>query len=114
MLTKTGISPWIGFLVGPIVAAILSLIMGLICIRLSKLYFGMLQISLGSLVWAIIYRWRGFTGGEDGMHGIPLPDIIASGTGAYYFTLIVSRNLLFCYLYDVEISLRERPAGYQG
>ena len=89
MLAKTGISPWIGLLVGPLMAAILSLIMGLICIRLSKLYFGMLQISLGSLVWAIIYRWRGFTGGEDGMHGIPLPDFIASGTGAYYFTFIV-------------------------
>jgi branched-chain amino acid transport system permease protein len=90
MLAKTGISPWVGFIVGPVVAAILSFIMGLICIRLSKLYFGMLQISLGSLVWAIIYRWRGFTGGEDGMHGIPLPDVLTSGTGAYYFTLIVS------------------------
>jgi branched-chain amino acid transport system permease protein len=95
MITKTGVSPWIGFIVGPIAAAILSLIMGLICIRLSKLYFGMLQISLGSLVWAIIYRWRGFTGGEDGMHGIPLPDIIASGTGAYYFTFIVSAVSFF-------------------
>lgn len=89
MLAKTGVSPWISFMVGPILAAFLSLVMGLICIRLSKLYFGMLQISLGSLVWAIIYRWRGFTGGEDGMHGIPLPDIIASGTAAYYFTIIV-------------------------
>jgi branched-chain amino acid transport system permease protein len=89
MLVKTGVSPWIGFMVGPILAAFLSLIMGLICIRLSKLYFGMLQISLGSLVWAVIYRWRGVTGGEDGIHGIPLPDVIASGTAAYYFTIIV-------------------------
>jgi branched-chain amino acid transport system permease protein len=95
MLAKTGISPWIGFMVGPLLAVILSFIMGLICIRLSKLYFGMLQISLGSLVWVVIYRWRSFTGGEDGMHGIPLPDIIASGTGAYYFTLIVSAISFF-------------------
>jgi branched-chain amino acid transport system permease protein len=64
--------------------------MGIICIRLSKLYFGMLQISLGSLVWAIIYRWYSFTGGDDGIHGIPLPDIISSPNGAYYFTLIVT------------------------
>jgi branched-chain amino acid transport system permease protein len=95
MLAKTDISPWIGFMVGPLLAVILSFIMGLICIRLSKLYFGMLQISLGSLVWVVIYRWRSFTGGEDGMHGIPLPDIIASGTGAYYFTLIVSAISFF-------------------
>jgi branched-chain amino acid transport system permease protein len=90
LLTKTGLSPWIGFVVGPLVAALLSLVMGLICIRLSKLYFGMLQISLGSLVWATVYRWRGFTGGEDGIHGIPVPDLISSSTSAYYFTLIVA------------------------
>jgi branched-chain amino acid transport system permease protein len=90
MLTKTGFSPWLGFIVGPIVAAFLSLILGLICIRLSKLYFGMLQISLGSLVWAVVYRWYSLTGGDDGIHGIPVPDIIASANGAYYFALIVS------------------------
>ena len=90
VITKAGLSPWIAFICGPIVAAILGLILGMICIRLSKLYFGMLQISLGSLVWAIIYRWYSFTGGDDGIHGIPLPDIISTSNGAYYFTLIVT------------------------
>ena len=51
--------------------------------RLSKLYFGMLQISLGSLVWAIVYRWYSFTGGDDGMHGVPVPELIGSIDGAY-------------------------------
>jgi branched-chain amino acid transport system permease protein len=98
ILTKTGYSPWIAFLAGPIAAAILSFIMGLICIRLSKLYFGMLQISLGSLVWAVVYRWYGLTGGDDGIHGIPVPDIISSANGAYYFTLIVAAlSLLVLY-----------------
>ena len=94
-LTKTGVSPWIAFIAGPVVAAILSLIMGLICIRLSKLYFGMLQISLGSLVWAVVYRWYSLTGGDDGIHGIPVPDIISSANGAYYFALIVTALSLF-------------------
>lgn len=71
-------------------AAILSLIMGLICLRLSKLYFGMLQISLGSLVWAIVFRWYSFTGGDDGIHGINLPSAIASITGSYYFCMAVT------------------------
>jgi branched-chain amino acid transport system permease protein len=69
---------------------VLSFVMGLICVRLSKLYFGMLQISLGSLVWAIVFRWYSFTGGDDGIHNIPLPPAIASITGSYYFTLIVT------------------------
>lgn len=90
MILKSGLSPWLGFIVGPLVSALLGLVIGIICVRLSKLYFGMLQISLGSLVWAIVYRWYSFTGGDDGIHGVPLPDIISSPNGAYYFTLIVT------------------------
>ena len=95
VITKSGLSPWLAFLIGPLVAAALSLVMGLICIRLSKLYFGMLQISLGSLVWAIVYRWYSFTGGDDGIHGISVPDIISSYQGAYYFTLIITGVCLY-------------------
>jgi branched-chain amino acid transport system permease protein len=90
MITKSGLSPWVGFVVGPFAAAFLSLVMGLICIRLSKLYFGMLQISLGSLVWIIVYRWYSFTGGDNGIHGIPVPNVISSQNSAYYFTLLVT------------------------
>ncbi|HME42293.1 MAG TPA: branched-chain amino acid ABC transporter permease [Syntrophorhabdales bacterium] len=89
MISKLGYSGWLGFVVGPLVAAALSFVIGLICVRLSKLYYGMLQISLGSLVWAIVYRWYGFTGGDDGIHGIPMPELVGSPLGAYYFTLIV-------------------------
>ena len=95
VVTKTGWPWWIGFLAAPVCAGALGLLMGLITVRLSKLYFGMLQISLGSLVWAIVFRWYSFTGGDDGIHGIPVPDLIGSSTGAYYFTLLVSLASLF-------------------
>jgi branched-chain amino acid transport system permease protein len=55
----------------------------------------MLQISLGSLVRATVYRWRGLTGGEDGIHGIPVPEVISSYVPAYYFTLIVATICFF-------------------
>jgi branched-chain amino acid transport system permease protein len=90
LTVRGGVDPWWGYLLGPVAAGLLSLIMGLICLRLSKLYFGMLQISLGSLVWAIVFRWYSFTGGDDGMHGVPVPRLIGSIDGAYYFTLIVT------------------------
>ncbi|MEW5912450.1 MAG: branched-chain amino acid ABC transporter permease [Thermodesulfobacteriota bacterium] len=90
LTVRGGANPWWGYLLGPVVAAALSLVMGLICVRLSKLYFGMLQISLGSLVWAIVFRWYSFTGGDDGLHGVPVPPLIGSVRGAFYFTLIVT------------------------
>jgi branched-chain amino acid transport system permease protein len=97
--TKSGLPLWAGYLLAPFCSAALGLVMGLLTVRLSKLYFGMLQISLGSLVWAIVYRWYSFTGGDDGIHGIPLPDLIGSSTGAYYFNLIITLAcLLMMYL----------------
>lgn len=95
MITKLGYNPWLAFIVGPLVAAALSFFIGIICIRLSKLYYGMLQISLGSLVWAIVFRWYSFTGGDDGIHGISVPSMISSSKGAYYFTMVVAGLSLF-------------------
>jgi branched-chain amino acid transport system permease protein len=90
MLTKTDLPRVLAFAVAPLASSLLALIMGLICVRLSKLYFGMLQLSLGSLVWALVFRWYSFTGGDDGIHGIPLPSLISSINGSYYFTLVVA------------------------
>ena len=89
MLTKTSLPTWVGFVAGPIIAALVGLLIGVFCVRLTKLYFGMLQISLGSLIWAIAFRWYSLTGGDDGIHGITMPSIISSSKSAYYFTLIV-------------------------
>lgn len=103
ILTKTSLPAFLAFLAGPLSAALLSVLMGIICVRLSKLYFGMLQISLGSLVWAIVYRWYSFTGGDDGIHGIPVPDILGSTNAAFYFTLIVTAISMFL-MYRMVVS----------
>jgi branched-chain amino acid transport system permease protein len=89
MLTKTSLPTWTGFVAGPIVAALSGLLIGAFCVRLTRLYFGMLQISLGSLLWALAFRWYSLTGGDDGIHGITMPPIISSQSNAYYFILIV-------------------------
>ena len=87
-LTKTSLPAWVGFIAGPIFAALAGLLIGWFCVRLNRLYFGMLQISLGSLIWAIAFRWYSLTGGDDGIHGIPVPSLISSTNSAYYFILI--------------------------
>jgi branched-chain amino acid transport system permease protein len=89
MLKKTSLPMWTGFIAGPIVAAIIGLIVGWLCVRLSRLYFGMLQISLGSLIWVIVFRWYSFTGGDDGIFGIPMPSLFSSLKNSYYFILII-------------------------
>ena len=86
--------PWlVSFIVAPFVAALIGLVIGWFCIRLTKLYFGMLQISLGSLIWIIVFRWYDFTGGDNGIHDIQTLPVLASTNGAYYFVLAI---LLVC------------------
>jgi branched-chain amino acid transport system permease protein len=93
ILTKTSLPVWIGFLAAPLVAALAGLLIGWFCVRLTRLYFGMLQISLGSLLWAIVFRWYKLTGGDDGIHGIAMPGFLSSLISQYYFILVV---LIMC------------------
>lgn len=99
ILTKAHLPFWVGFLAGPIAATIVGLGIGWFCVRLTRLYFGMLQISLGSLVWAVVFRWYSFTGGDDGIHGLPMPPLLSSLNRSYYFILLIlAISLIILYL----------------
>jgi branched-chain amino acid transport system permease protein len=99
ILTKTSLPAWVAFGAGPTAAAVTGLVVGAICVRLNKLYYGMLQISLGSLIWIVVLRWYSLTNGDDGIHGIPMPEFLSSATGIYYFVLgVVAACLALMYL----------------
>jgi len=66
-VTKSGLPFWIGYVIAPFCSALLGLILGLITVRLTQLYFGMLQISLGSQFRSA--PWSG----PSSIAGIPLP-----------------------------------------
>ncbi len=84
-ITRLGWPAWVGILVAPLAAAAAGWAIGVFCVRLTRLYFGMLQISLGSLLWAVALRWYPVTGGDNGIHGIPLPAPLHTLSGAYVF-----------------------------
>jgi branched-chain amino acid transport system permease protein len=112
-MSRGGAPFWLAFLLAPVVSAVLGLLMGLICVRLSKLYFGMLQISLGSLVWAVVFRWYSFTGGDDGIHGISFPDLISSSKGVYFFIVAVAAVAFFL-MYRIVNSPFGRSSSRSG
>lgn len=71
-----------------VITAIVSAIIGFFCVRLTWLYFAMLTLAFAQLVWAIAFKWKSVTGGDDGFLGVPVPQLISSPTGFYYFTFI--------------------------
>ena len=94
-VTKAGWPMWLCFVVSPLAAALTGFLIGWFCVRLTSLYFGMLQISLGSLLWAIAFRWYSLTKGDDGIHSIPVPEFASSRASAYYFILFFFVICLF-------------------
>jgi branched-chain amino acid transport system permease protein len=54
------------------------------------------------LIWAIVYRWYSFTGGDDGIHSIPMPPLIGTIQGSYYFVLLVTGVCLIAMYFIVK------------
>ncbi len=89
VMTKTSWPFAVAVLLAPLLAALIALVIGWFCVRLRGLYFGMLTLALGQLVWAIVYRWNSLTEGDNGIHAIPVPEFLTSINSVYYTTLLV-------------------------
>ncbi len=82
-----------GILGGVAVALLLGLVIGAIAVRRQGIYFAMITLALGQLVFFVCLQ-ADFTGGENGLQGIPrgsLLGLIRLGNDRimYYFVLAV-------------------------
>jgi branched-chain amino acid transport system permease protein len=57
-------------IVGVIGAAVGGLIMGFLAIRTRGIYFSMVTLALGQIVYYIFYKAESLTGGENGLRGV--------------------------------------------
>lgn len=89
VMTKTSWPFAVAVLLAPLFSALIALVIGWFCVRLRGIYFGMLTLALGQLVWAIVYRWNALTNGDNGIHAIPVPEFLTSINSVYYTTLLV-------------------------
>jgi branched-chain amino acid transport system permease protein len=65
-----GFTPELGLAAGVVVAAILGFVAGSIAIRRQGIYFAMITMALAQMVYFFALQ-APFTGGEDGLQGIP-------------------------------------------
>ena len=83
---KYGVPPWLGLAAAPVVAAIGALAIGWLSVRVTGMYFAMLTLAFGQLVFTVVLGWYSFTGGDDGLP-VALPDWMQSAQKYYYFCL---------------------------
>jgi branched-chain amino acid transport system permease protein len=62
-------------LVGVAAAALTAALFGLLAIRATGTYFLMITLALGMVVWGLAFRWVSLTKGDNGIAGVPRPDL---------------------------------------
>jgi branched-chain amino acid transport system permease protein len=89
LLTKAHFNFWLSIVAGVLVASIIGLIVGFFCVRLRGIYFAILTLAFGQLLFFVIYKWHNFTGGDDGIQGVFPPGILKDPIAYYYFILVI-------------------------
>lgn len=94
----------LGTIAGTLAGGVSALILGILCVRHTRIYFSMLTLCFGMMIFSLAWRWRNVTGGDDGLVGIPrapleIPGIFKIDMSAmsdyYYFVLVVSLIAIF-------------------
>ncbi|MFV8571543.1 branched-chain amino acid ABC transporter permease [Marinobacter sp. SBS5] len=95
----SGLTTEMGILAGTLAATVMGTAFALLSIRRQGIYFAMVTLALAQLVF-FFYVQSDFTGGEDGMHGIPRGKLfglldLEDNMNMYYVVLAV---FIGCYL----------------
>jgi len=98
---------FVSLLAGPPVAALGALIVGFFCVRLTGIYFAMLSLAFGELLFYIVFSWYSFTRGDDGIQGLLPPPYFQDAVHYYYLTLLIVIAAL-----AVMWRITESPFGY--
>ncbi|MCX5911137.1 MAG: branched-chain amino acid ABC transporter permease, partial [Deltaproteobacteria bacterium] len=70
-----GLSFLSGILLGAFSSALVSFVLGAFLVRMSGTYFALLTLAFNQLIWAIVWKWRDVTGGDDGLGKFPKPEL---------------------------------------
>ncbi|NVK43790.1 MAG: branched-chain amino acid ABC transporter permease [Oceanospirillaceae bacterium] len=92
-MSTWGLTPEIGLLVGTLASAALGLVYGALAVRREGIYFAMVTLALAQLMF-FVYLQAPFTGGEDGLQGIPRGQLLGvvdlqSNMAMYYLVLAI-------------------------
>jgi branched-chain amino acid transport system permease protein len=108
LLTQTSMHNTVAaLLIGTVVAGVIGFFIGLIALRRTGIYFAMITVAIAEVFFFIEFNpLSAFTGGENGLPGVPTPNLslgfttieFSSNMGMYGF-------LAFCYFVGLMIAL---------
>jgi len=117
LMLKAGFPLLLAIPAGTGLATLVAAMVGYFCVKRTGLYFICLTFAFNQMFYFIAYVWTDVTGGEDGLPGIPRPDLISDSTSFYVFIAILFFACLLAMLKIVHSPLglvfrliRENPS----
>ncbi len=102
-------SLWLAILGGVIFTVLVALPVGWVQVRTGGLAFALLTMAFGMMFFTVAWKWYDVTGGDDGLMGVPQPDIsflgvkiasVGDSMAIYYFTLVI---VVLCFLFTWRV-----------
>lgn len=98
LTTRYGLSPWLAFLSGLVLAAVIAFLIGLPSLKLKGHYLAMATLGFGEIVYVFLNAAVDLTNGPVGMGEIPQLNLFGflldSEIKYYYFTWAIAVSLL--------------------
>lgn len=95
--------PWPPIL-AVLLATILAVVLGLLVIRASGIYFLMITLAFGQVLWGLSLQWVSMTGGYDGVAGVRAPTVFGidfTNQINFYYALAVVFVLVMVLMYKL-------------
>ena len=83
---------------GVVASAIVGLIIGFLAIRTRGIYFAMVTLALGQIVYYIFYKAERWTGGENGLRGITVAPFKLFGVTVDFLNPLTKYYILFIFV----------------
>jgi len=111
MVTRFGLGPWLGMLVGVVLSIGAGFIIGFLSNRLKGPYFALSTIAFSQVLLIGVSRWRGFTSGGEGIPVPFRPGFATLGLGHVGWVYMALAMALVCFA--VQVYLERSRIGYQ-
>jgi branched-chain amino acid transport system permease protein len=67
-------------LAGILASALIAALFGVLCVRYTRIFFGILTLALSQVLWSLAFKFFWVTGGSDGLR-VPTPTILGGAVG---------------------------------
>lgn len=85
---------------GILMTLVVVALFGIIAVRTSGIYFLMITLAQGMIIWGLAFRWNSITNAENGIRGIDRP-LWLDAYWKYYYLLVVVTIIVYLMIYRI-------------